>query len=314
MAEQKDTLVSIISPIYGVEKFIKKFAISLFEQSYSHIEYIFVNDCTQDNSLFILKDVINQYPQRKAMVTIVNKEKNEGLPQARKTGMQYAHGDYIMHLDSDDWVDNNMVTEMLEVALSSQADIVYADNFIESTSIRYRSNPTFINSIDFLKAAFYMQVSAQTWSKLYKAELFKKARIIYPTANMHEDLCINLQLFAQATSIKHLPKAFYHYRLNPNSLTQNYNVISATENLRTMWNYITINNLDDLKKPCMGFANYIKSMYCMHVWPHNKKLFKELWNICPLSDKYIFSWNPTLRKKYRLYLYLLQFIHTKMDK
>lgn len=100
----KDILVSIVVPIYGVEKFIVQCARSLFEQTYENIQYIFVNDCTKDNSVILLKEIIELYPNRKKQVLIIEKEKNEGLPLARKTGMQYVKGEYVMLLDSDDWV------------------------------------------------------------------------------------------------------------------------------------------------------------------------------------------------------------------
>ena len=74
----KDILVSIVVPIYGVEKFIDQCVCSLFEQTYGNIQYIFVNDCTKDNSVISLKKIIELYPNRKSQVLIIEKEKNEG--------------------------------------------------------------------------------------------------------------------------------------------------------------------------------------------------------------------------------------------
>ena len=91
--------VSIIVPVYGVEKFIAEFAVSAFEQTYPYIEYVFVNDGTKDRSIDILEQLITQkYSHLRDAIIIVNKE-NGGLPAARKTGLEHATGDYIWHVD-----------------------------------------------------------------------------------------------------------------------------------------------------------------------------------------------------------------------
>ena len=101
-----DYLVSILVPIYGVEKYIRRCAISLFEQTYLNIEYIFVNDCTNDDSIIILENVINQYPNRQSQIKIIQHETNKGLGEARNTAVAAANGDYLFHVDSDDYIDS----------------------------------------------------------------------------------------------------------------------------------------------------------------------------------------------------------------
>ena len=96
--------VSILVPIYGVERFIERCARSLFEQTYPNIEYVFVNDCTADRSVEILKELVEDYPGRKDAVKIISHEKNRGLAAARNTALENATGVFICHVDSDDWV------------------------------------------------------------------------------------------------------------------------------------------------------------------------------------------------------------------
>ena len=96
--------VSILVPIYGVEHYIEQCARSLFEQSYSDIEYIFVNDCTPDSSMDILKQVLSIYPNRKSQVRIIEHEHNQGLGAARLTATKAATGEAVMHVDSDDYI------------------------------------------------------------------------------------------------------------------------------------------------------------------------------------------------------------------
>lgn len=87
--------VSILIPIYNVEKYIEQCANSLFSQTYTHIEYIFVNDKTQDNSIDLLEKCIEQYPQRHEHIKIIHHKANSGLGLARKTALEAATGEYI---------------------------------------------------------------------------------------------------------------------------------------------------------------------------------------------------------------------------
>ena len=99
--------VSVIIPVYGVEKYIERCAISLFEQTLDSIEYIFINDCTPDKSIDILKGIIAKYPKRAPHVRILNMLRNSGQAAVRITGLKNTKGNYIAHCDSDDWVDKN---------------------------------------------------------------------------------------------------------------------------------------------------------------------------------------------------------------
>ena len=93
--------ISIIVPIYNVEQYIERCARSLFEQTYDDIEYVFVDDCSPDNSLNILYEVLNDYPHRISNVKIIRHIENKGLTAARNSGLEVATGDYIAHCDSD---------------------------------------------------------------------------------------------------------------------------------------------------------------------------------------------------------------------
>lgn len=120
----KSISFSLIAPIYGVEKYIGKFAASVLGQTYNNIQFIFVNDGTTDSSMEILNTLIeNKYRQLKDQIIIINKS-NEGLPAARRTGMEYATGDYILHIDSDDWLEVDAVEKIAEKAKETDSDII----------------------------------------------------------------------------------------------------------------------------------------------------------------------------------------------
>ena len=116
-------------PIYNVENFISRCLESLFSQTYSNIEYVFVNDCTPDNSMTILSDMLQKYPSRATMVKIINNSQNHGIAIVRNTLLENATGDYILFVDSDDWIEKDMVINLVDKAASTDADIVGCDYY-----------------------------------------------------------------------------------------------------------------------------------------------------------------------------------------
>ena len=119
--------VTVIIPVYGVEAYIERCARSLFEQTLDDLEYIFVNDCTKDKSIEILKRVLEDYPKRKCGVKIINNSRNLGLPRTRLVGLNAATGNYVAHCDSDDWVDTSLYESMYSRAITDDADFVVCD-------------------------------------------------------------------------------------------------------------------------------------------------------------------------------------------
>src|SRR5690554_2984658 len=115
-------ILSVIVPIYNVEKQIKRCSISLFEQSFQNMEYIFVNDCSSDKSMEILNEVIDTYPEKKKQIVIINHDTNKGLSAARSSGIQLAKGEYIAHCDSDDWIDTDMYELMMNSIIKEKSD------------------------------------------------------------------------------------------------------------------------------------------------------------------------------------------------
>lgn len=96
--------VSVLVPVYGVEKYIERCAVSLFEQTHCDMEYVFVNDCTPDSSISILRSVIERYPDRAPQVRIIDNEVNRGVGATRAVAIAAATGECIMHADSDDYM------------------------------------------------------------------------------------------------------------------------------------------------------------------------------------------------------------------
>ena len=212
--------VSVIVPIYGVEKYIERCAISLFSQSLDDIEYIFVNDCTKDSSIEILNRTILKYPNRSHQIRIINLTKNGGLPNARKVGIGYATGEYIIHCDSDDWVDIQAYEKLYKEAIKGNFDIIFCDYF-HSNGItkkrRYRKFKKFkTNNIEETVASHYMW---NLWGALVKRTIYNYD-IIYPKSNNGEDFALMFQLMYYAKSYSYVDEPLYYYYYNPQSITK----------------------------------------------------------------------------------------------
>lgn len=217
-------LVSILVPIYGVEKYIEKCARTLFAQSYSNIEYVFVNDCTKDNSIEILQNVINEFPIRKNFIKIINHKINKGLSAARETALKNCTGDYIWHIDSDDWLADDAVLKLVQKAISENFDIL-GFNIIEETSkksiLRKHSK---IKSPDVLAKKQLLRLEKfEIWSYFIKKSLFEN--VIFDTKiGFGEDWALTTRVISNANKLGYIDDFCYYYnRLNINSYTANIN-------------------------------------------------------------------------------------------
>lgn len=229
--------VSIIVPVYGVEKYIERCARSLFTQTFGDIEYIFVNDCTKDSSMQVLEFVMKDYPARN--VRIINKEKNEGLPQARKTGVLASTGDFIMHIDSDDWVEHDIVEKLYARAMEEVADMVYCDwvEEYEDRSVLFSQHPMSIEN--YYKSILGFKSFSYVWNRLTKRELYDG--IEFPIPYMLEDFVITSQLVSKAMKVSLVQEPLNHYsKMNTGqSMSQEkrkQNMVQKVRNLYSVWN------------------------------------------------------------------------------
>ena len=116
--------VSVILTIYNREKYIEKCIRSLLEQTLDNVELVVVDDASTDASLSILNNVLEEYPDRKPLVNLICLKKNAGRAVARQTGINHITGEYVIHVDSDDWIDSDMLELLYSKAKGTDADIV----------------------------------------------------------------------------------------------------------------------------------------------------------------------------------------------
>ena len=234
--------VSLIAPIYGVEKYIAQFAESVLGQTYKDVQFIFVNDGTKDRSMDILNDMIERnYGDLKPRILIIDKE-NGGLPSARKAGLEAAEGDYILFADSDDWLEPDAVSKVMAVADSTDADIVYFDlvkEYGDRSSYKRERDYTAQTKEDFIVNIFNYRSFGYTVTKCFKRKLYTENLIHMPKRGMHEDIYMMSQIIFYAQSLVHIPEALYHYRKdNPDSFCAQDRIkrhISSTINLLDLY-------------------------------------------------------------------------------
>lgn len=238
-------VVTIIIPVYGVEKYISRCVHSLFRQTYRHIEYVFVNDCTKDNSIETLYEVMDEYPERKASCRVINHETNQGLSAARFTGIIQATGDYLMHVDSDDFLEENAVELLVETAVRESADIVIGGSYSVYPDKRTINRRTeHFDKDTLLHEMLLLKIPPSVWGKLFSAKLYGADKDTMPVKGINhgEDFATVPRLIHYAEKIGYLDTPIYNYvQYNSSSYTNNFShrslkdMIKATETLRNFF-------------------------------------------------------------------------------
>lgn len=225
-------LVTYIIPIYNVSDYIVKSVRSLLEQSYRNIEYIFINDCSSDDSEIKLRRTIEEFHERCDNIKIITNEQNLGSATSRNIGLDTAQGEYVMFADSDDWISMDYVESMVRQIDSGNYDIVYCDYFESYNNHDNRISQAYgQDNIECIRAMLGRGMHGSTCNKIYRRSflLASKQRFI-DGADLFEDVSWNIRLFACTTQISYLSQAFYHYvQYNNNSIIKS---MSSTEKKR----------------------------------------------------------------------------------
>lgn len=310
--------VSILVPIYGVEKFIGRCVRSLFMQTYENIEYIFVDDCTLDESIRIVKEELLHYPTRVNQVKIVRHQTNRGLAAARNTALEHATGKYLLNVDSDDYLEYDAVSMLYEQAESKKADIVVFDSYIEYLSNRHKMHEPFKEDrIEYVKSLLQMEVTPSVWSRFFRRDLYIRSNVrAIEGVNHGEDLCVTPRLIYNAHEIVKLDKCLYNYvQYNNGSYSNNItmksfdNMIQVCDVLNMYFNSVNDAELfqDSLSVLKLRVKIYLFKHMDMMYYPKIAKLF-----LC-IEDKSKHLLLPTeklvlLLSKYKLFILLRAYL------
>lgn len=215
--------ISIIVPVYNVEKYLNRCVESLIKQTYENLEIILVNDGSKDGSGILCEQLMKRYSN----IKVIHKP-NGGLGSARNAGLDIAEGEYIGFLDSDDWVSSDMYEYLLNLAREYDSDVTQIDyRFIsEYTEIKKQNDTYCIRCIvgrdaileTYLKDGMKEKKSYPVTSKLYKAGCFKTIR--FPEGQLYEDVVTNFDILSHANKYVISNKPCYYYFINPQSITR----------------------------------------------------------------------------------------------
>ena len=233
--------ISIIVPVYNAENYLNRCIDSILSQTFTEFECILVNDCSSDNSLAICK----KYEKHDERIKVIHNEKNIGSSLSRKTGLDKATGEYIQFVDSDDWIESDMIEKMYEKAISDNADMVICGYFFEKNNntkiIEQNINEKKKESI--IKDIISRRLKAFVWNKFVKRETF--LLVNFPQYNNSEDYFITIQNIYNSKHITTYSLPLYHYCFNEQSLSNNNDRLVLKHNESNLNWHAIVNFLKD---------------------------------------------------------------------
>ena len=242
--------VSIVVPVYNVAPYIEQFARSIFEQTLDDIEYVVVDDCTPDSSMEILMSVLEDYPQRKPNVNLIRHEKNMGIAVTKKDGYMKAAGEYVICVDSDDYLEPRMVELMYAKAKERDADMVICDVYWYVRENRYievsAPNGEGENGEKIKDDIINRKVMPGLWSKLVRRSILAEKDALWPVQSYADDVVTSTYVAYSSKRIGYVNEPLYHYLYHDTSIC----------NKKTKEQYI--NNLHGYKSNLDLVINFLK--------------------------------------------------------
>lgn len=209
--------IDVIIPIYKVENYLSQCVDSVLNQTYQAINIILVDDGSPDKC----PEICDEYALKHNNIRVLHKE-NGGLSDARNQGMKLSKSELIMFLDSDDWLEEKAIEEMVHYIEMYDADIVCTESILEfdnGVSKRNKSFFSVLNSEQATKAVLNRRINVSAWGKLYKRYLFEG--IEYPKHCLHEDIPVIFPLLLKANKIVVMDESLHHYRQQYGSISRN---------------------------------------------------------------------------------------------
>lgn len=212
-------VISVIVPIYNVEKYLVRCLQSIIKQTYQNLEIILVDDGSTDTS----GKLCDKFAEKDSRIIVIHK-KNGGLSDARNVGIDKSSGSYLVFVDSDDWIDPDMISILYNVAQKNNSDIIecsyrniYKDHILEETNCNAEIiNGDYVTALEGMLDWRYFKPVA--WNKLYKRNVIKDIR--YPVGRLHEDEFTTYKYFYNAKKVSYIDVSKYNYdRTREDSIT-----------------------------------------------------------------------------------------------
>ena len=286
--------VSVIITIYNREKYIEDCARTLFEQTLDDVEFIYIDDASADQSILILKNLLVNYPMRQSLTKIICLEKNSGRAVARQTGIDNSTGEYIIHVDSDDWVDCDMLEKLYLKAKKTNADIVGCNVTHEYKKYQRVFRQNYSDDMDEnIRRLLNGEIFPSLCTSLTRTSLIKDNHIAFPQGlDTGEDLLFNLHLYLHAQKVIGIDDPSYHYRHTEDSGSFKHtekSINSVIEVARRIESLLRENGNYDKFADVIQFRKF--SMKCALITDFNNKDNNIAWlNLFPETHNSIWSY------------------------
>lgn len=305
-------LISIIIPVYNVEKYIERCLRSIINQNFNEpIECIIVNDATPDKSMIIIQNLIKDY-YGSIFFKIINHSKNRGLAAARNTGLENSTGTYILNIDGDDYCEPNLLEELIKKIKENQADIIgfdfykdYGNYKIQDAKFKFHKSTAYN-----LSSLINGEYSANIWRRIIKRKLYIDNNIrLIEGINMAEDVMATIQLHYYAESVDYIDKPLYNYiQFNNASLVHNISVEKINETFkayRFIENFLKSKGIFETYK--VGFYKRCIIVKLPFLLNNNIQSYSKWMYYYPEAAKYISSMDLTFKLKMFLKLIDISF-------
>lgn len=277
-------LISVIVPVFNVEKYLNECVTSIINQTYTNMEIILIDDGSSDNSPIMC----DNFAKQDSRIIVIHKE-NGGQSSARNAGLDAAKGEFVMFVDSDDFIDKQLVEYLLSITKEYSVDIaccsknryIKGKSFLIKDSVSTQQNIVTFTGLQYLDRILRHKVGCAVWGKLYRYSSIKDFR--FPLLRYNEDVIFLFYLCLSSIKIACTPKPYYNYRKTEGGLTQVFNQkkFDVLRNAQEMADYIKMNKLSNLSSSVQIYSNIVNinlmgSMIKHRAQKRFYKQFKEL--------------------------------------
>lgn len=241
-------MISVIIPVYNVEKYIRKCFECLLKQTYKDLQIIVINDGSMDNSI----NIINEYIDKFKCIEIINQE-NMGASIAKNNGLKYAKGEYTLYIDPDDFIDEKMIETMYKSAVRNNSDIVLCGYYLyyqsteKKVKVEYELNSNKVYSNEkIIEMMLRHEIQGQLCNKLFKTKVLIENNFAMEKGRVIEDIFPVFKVVCNVKRISYVDKILYYYRQHETSAIHTKNVKTMNDYYYAMTcilNYVNENNI-----------------------------------------------------------------------
>jgi len=280
--------ISIIVPVYNVEKYIHRCINSILSQTFTDFECIFVDDYTPDDS----GKICDEYAKKNELLKVIHNTKNMGASLSRKIGLENSSGEYVQFIDSDDWIEPDMMEKLYKIAVSENPDAIVCDFYVhkDSEAGRIVRQVCFSSSdkIIMIRETISKKIKTFLWSKFFRRDLL--SLVEFPLYGYSEENVITIQSIHYSNKVAYANVPLYHYCINTQSLSQNKDG-QAVRDLERYKNWQVIiyflkEKYRDLKLFEPELSTHINKIKLKYIQEKNTMNIKELFNLYPESKFY----------------------------